>query len=1312
MPVASLTAEEAGAWIARSGEKWESNTLNYSFLTSFPAGFDGAQGFQAFDAEAQAVTRLALDLWSDVTGITFNEVPADQAADLRFFAHDMRVPDQAVGDEPLTDPDDSQSDIDPGAAYGQMPNAAGGSIVQVNTNWNGWATMGEGVAGLNGLNLLVHEIGHTLGLLHPGDYDVSWIDTDPDGDGDSDLDDDALNYDIYAEYIEDSSQYSLMSYWTEYNTGADFNFNAPMTPMLHDIAAVQLPEMYGAPLFTRFGDTTYGFNSNADRIVYRFDELTDGNGTRLPVFSIYDTGGNDTLDVSGYTVDQLIDLHSGAFSDIGGLVKNISISVTTNIENAVGGSGDDDITGNDLANLLEGGDGDDTIDGEGGNDTIYGDAGEDWLYGDLGNDTVNGGANSDNVYGNEGNDVLSGGQGVDWLFGGEGTDNISGDDDGDYIWGDDQVQLYNVDAAGEMDPGLGFGDSIFGGNGNDVIYGGYGGDLIEGGEGDDYIEGGPGQDFIIGGGGIDTLGYSYTDFDWTIRLDLGQARIGGLVFETFYLMENADMGSGNDTVIGSDGANEVWGFLGDDTINGNGGEDILHGSFGRDTLNGGDGNDTLNGGTDDDIMSGCNDWDIMDGGDGADTMMGDGGSDLMYGGNGKDVMSGGNDSDGMLGDDGNDVLAGDNGDDQLVGGRGDDIVNGGANNDRIIWGPGSVDGPWPHAQIHGEPDDKSDPFDGNDDYDGGAGIDVVDYDGTFMGVNVDLSRNVDHGFGAEIGVDQIANVENLIGGNGNDVLRGDGNNNHFWVRYGNDTMSDGLGNDILEGERGDDTFEAYAGNNFGPVNDDDIFDGGLGIDTVSYASATKGVSIYLNSANSFGKPTAAGVQIGVDSLIGIENATGGSGNDTIVGHSFANVLNGGGGKDTIRSGAGDDEVNAGDGNDRVFLDLGNDLLNGGAGIDILDASETLGGAIVNFATGHASGAQIGSDTISGFETFNGSASADIVTGSNNSENLYGNLGEDLIVAGGGNDLVTGGFDADTLYGGAGDDVINGDHGDDYLNGGLGADDLDGGDGSDWVSYSASASGVTLDLRNAIGTGSGGEAEGDTLVNIEKINGSAHADTVYGNAIEETIYGNGGSDNLYGYVGEDGLFGGDGDDYLQGGEGADYLDGGAGSDWAAYSLSAGFVSVDLQAGAGIAGTALGDILVNIEKLYGSDFGDGLRGDANANVLYGRGGNGILDGRGGNDYLAGGSGINTMTGGTGDDTFRFDAADFANGIQSTITDFHETVGMDFDALLLQGAAGDYALADQGGDLLVTHIASGGTILVQNFSVAQMADQASFF
>lgn len=113
-----------------------------------------------------------------------------------------------------------------------------------------------------------------------------------------------------------------MSYWSEHHTGQSFVKNGinhqPSTPMVDDIAAIQ--KLYGANHETRVGDTTYGFNSNAGREAYHLNSSSDA-----PVFTIWDGGGVDTLDVSGFSDNQLINLNEGAPSDIGGMKKMYSL---------------------------------------------------------------------------------------------------------------------------------------------------------------------------------------------------------------------------------------------------------------------------------------------------------------------------------------------------------------------------------------------------------------------------------------------------------------------------------------------------------------------------------------------------------------------------------------------------------------------------------------------------------------------------------------------------------------------------------------------------------------------------------------------------------------------------------------------------------------------------------------------------------------------------------------------------------------------------------------------------------------------------
>ncbi|VWX51020.1 M10 family metallopeptidase [Novosphingobium sp. 9U] len=242
---------------------------------------------------------------------------------------------------------------------------------------------------------MIHETGHALGLSHPGDYDAL---DDDDGDGEPD----PITYQADAFFAQDSLQYSVMSYFDSYETGAQhidwslMNFAYAATPLVHDIAAIQ--EIYGADTTTRTGDTVYGFNSNANRDAYDF-----GKNPR-PIVTIWDAGGNDTLDFSGWNTPSTIDLNEGAFSSGGGIEKfltleqvnanravlnfaprtaeaaafyesikaaygitsplfkdNISIAYGVVIENAIGGGGNDRIIGNQTNNVLTGNAGADTF---------------------------------------------------------------------------------------------------------------------------------------------------------------------------------------------------------------------------------------------------------------------------------------------------------------------------------------------------------------------------------------------------------------------------------------------------------------------------------------------------------------------------------------------------------------------------------------------------------------------------------------------------------------------------------------------------------------------------------------------------------------------------------------------------------------------------------------------------------------------------------------------------------------------------------------------------------------------------------------
>jgi Ca2+-binding RTX toxin-like protein len=344
--------------------------------------------------------------------------------------------------------------------------------------------------------------------------------------------------------------------------------------------------------------------------------------------------------------------------------------------------------------------------------------------------------------------------------------------------------------------------------------------------------------------------------------------------------------------------------------------------------------------------------------------------------------------------------------------------------------------------------------------------------------------------------------------------------------------------------------------------------------------------------------------------------------------------------------AGELIINGGpEGDDLLEGNAGNDILIGDGGSDTATYANDPGpvnislGNIFNPGFGYGFDGYGNFDTLISIENLIGSNFADTLNGDDKANSIWGGTGNDTISGLGGND---------TLYGEAGDDRITAGDGDDYIVGGKGGDYIDGGNGIDTTSYLQSDFGVVVDVGiidvNLLGislytqgNGYSGDARGDTLINVENIEGSLFVDQLWGtngaNKIEgfagdDQIFGRGGDDLLYGGNGNDVIRAGDGNDNVYGGDGRDNLFGDAGDDF----IYGGDGFDELTGGDGNDRIFGED---GTDRLFGGNDNDSIYGNDGVDSLDGGSGDDLLSGDEGNDILKGGVGIDTLKGGLGND-----------------------------------------------------------------------------
>lgn len=470
-----------------TGTNTTGSTVTYSFgAAGTRTTFSESSGLginitsEAFNAYEIRQFETVLQMIANVTKLTFVETNNYAGADLRFLldTNEFSFADLGIMAPPGT----------LGAGLG----AFNGS------NWDR-TPGGDLEEGGFGFVTIAHEVLHGMGLAHPHD----------DGGGSGIMNGVTFPFDDFGNFNLNQGVYTTMTYNSGYlspnGTGLVttlFDSGYEAGPMALDIAVLQ--DKYGANMGFRTGNNVYDIDGN------------NGSGTAWT--SIWDAGGQDLIRYNG-TRDVTIDLREatlesaagggGYLSAANGIQGGYTIANGVVIENAQGGSGADDLTGNAANNRLTGNAGNDDIKAFGGDDVLIGGNGNDTITGGRGDDDLIGGNGNDRLVGQAGEDNLTGNKGADVLNGGGGEDILNGNNGNDFVKGGGFDDVVNGGSGR---------DRIFGNSNDDILNGGGGNDLLNGGGEDDRLSGGRGNDTLKGGSGDDTFVFNNRD-DRDVILD-------------------------------------------------------------------------------------------------------------------------------------------------------------------------------------------------------------------------------------------------------------------------------------------------------------------------------------------------------------------------------------------------------------------------------------------------------------------------------------------------------------------------------------------------------------------------------------------------------------------------------------------------------------------------------------------------------------------------------------------------------------------------------------------------------------------------